>query len=267
MEMILPLLLCACGLSLAMAGAWAIARLPGMSGWTDAIWSLAVGAAGVGLALAQGTGARQGLVAAMVGLWGLRLGWHIARRTAGGGDDPRYAELRREWGARFSARLFGFLQVQALAGWLLALCVMVAARNPAPALAWSDWAGAGLLAMSVVGEGLADAQLRAFRKAGAGQVCESGLWGLSRHPNYFFEWLAWVSYAVIAVGPDAGFGPGWIALIGPALMYWLLVHVSGIPPLEAHMLRSRGDAFRAVQGRVNAFWPFPRRGSVKGSTL
>jgi steroid 5-alpha reductase family enzyme len=104
MELILPCALSLAALSLIMAGAWLVARVPGRSGWIDAIWSLAVGLVGAGAALVplDGTIApRQGLVAAMVALWGLRLGGHIALRTAGHGDDPRYAQLRREWGSAF----------------------------------------------------------------------------------------------------------------------------------------------------------------------
>ena len=247
-----------------MAGAWMITRAPGRSGWVDVIWTLATGAVGMVAALAPvagPAGLRQWLVAALVAVWALRLGGHIAMRTIGGGDDPRYAELRREWGPRWSLRLFQFLQVQALAAFVLVLCVMTAARNPAPAPAWSDWAGTLVLIVAVGGEALADAQLRAFRRdpANRARVCDSGLWGLSRHPNYLCEWLAWVAYAVIAIGPDGRWAPGWLTLAGPLLMYGLLVHVSGIPPLEAHMLRSRGEAFRTVQRRVRAFWPIPRR--------
>jgi steroid 5-alpha reductase family enzyme len=264
MMLILPCVLCACALSAVMAGAWSLALRPGLSGWTDAIWSGAVGMAGAGLALAGGLATpRRGLASVLILLWALRLGWHIARRTIGGGDDPRYAELRREWGERFSARLFLFLQIQALAAWLLALCVMMAARNPVPFPAWSDGLGAALLLLAVAGEGLADRQLAAFRRNPDhhGLVCDTGLWGLSRHPNYFFEWLVWLGWAVMAIGPTGQWAPGWLALLGPVFMYWLLVHVSGIPPLEAHMLRSRGEAFRDVQARVNAFWPFPSRRS------
>ena len=113
--------------------------------------------------------------------------------------------------------------------------------------------------VAVVGETIADRQLSGFRAdpANKGKVCDVGLWGMSRHPNYFFEWLGWLAYAVIAVDPTSAYPWGWLALAGPVLMYWLLVHASGIPPLEAHMLRSRGDAFRAYQARVNAFWPGP----------
>ncbi|MBN9066604.1 MAG: DUF1295 domain-containing protein, partial [Rhizobiales bacterium] len=75
---------------------------------------------------------------------------------------------------------------------------------------------------------------------------------------YFFEWLGWLAYVIIAIDFTDAYPWGWLALTGPLLMYWLLVHVSGIPPLEAHMLRSRGTAFRDYQHRVNAFWPGPQ---------
>ncbi len=85
-----------------------------------------------------------------------------------------------------------------------------------------------------------------------------GLWGLTRHPNYFFEWLGWIAYPFIAIGlPPNPLGA--VALAGPIEMYWLLVHVSGVPLLEAHMARSRGAPFADYQARVNMFFPGPRR--------
>ena len=256
----------AAGLSLTMIGAWAIAIRTGRSGWIDAIWSFAIGVAGIVAALAPlGAGepqtARQIIVALLAAIWSLRLGLHIVARTAGGGDDPRYARLREEWGAAYRRRLLLFLQIQAAAAFLLALSILVAAHNPAPGIGLTDWLGVLLLVVAIAGEGIADRQLARFRAAAVDKdsVCDIGLWGLSRHPNYFFQWLGWLAYAVIAIDPTGGYAWGWIALSGPALMYWLLVHASGIPPLEAHMLRSRGDAFRAYQARVNAFWPGPAR--------
>ena len=252
----------ALALSAIMAFAWVVAGRTGQSGWVDAIWSFAVGGAGVAAALTPvGDGGaptvRQGIVASLAAIWALRLGLHIARRTIGGADDPRYAQLRREWGAAFRRKLFWFLQVQAVAAFLLVLSILVAARNPASGLRLGDWLGILVLITSVAGEAAADRQLTRFRAnpANKGRVCDVGLWALSRHPNYFFEWLGWLAYPAIAIDPTGTYGFGWIALIGPAFMYWLLVHVSGLPPLEAHMLRSRGDAFRAYQARVNGFWP------------
>ena len=111
---------------------------------------------------------------------------------------------------------------------------------------------------AIAGEATSDAQMRAFKAdpRNKGKVCDTGLWSLSRHPNYFFEWLAWLAY--IPIGVSLAYPWGWLAVAGPLLMYWLLVHASGIPPLEAHMLRSRGKAFRDYQQRVNAFWPGPQ---------
>jgi steroid 5-alpha reductase family enzyme len=249
-----------------MALAWLVALRTGQSGWIDAIWSFAVGAAGVAAALLPVEGSqafpeRQYLVAGLAAAWSLRLGLHIVARTLRGGDDPRYAQLRREWGEDFPRRLFSFLQIQASAALLLVVAIFAAARNPSPALGFGDFLGLAIMVAAVLGEGLADRQLARFRAdpANRGKVCDVGLWGYSRHPNYFFEWLSWLAYVAIAVDFGGGYPWGYAAIAAPLFMYWLLVHVSGIPPLEAHMLRSRPEAFRDYQARVNAFWPGPRR--------
>lgn len=259
----------AIGLSLAMGLAFLLARATGNSGWVDTIWSYATGIAGAAAALLPMGSAdfhvRQALAAVLVAVWAARLGSHILVRTLAGHDDPRYVQLRKEWGDRADILMFGFLQIQAVCALLLALAVMAAARNPAPGWQFTDTLGLLLVAAAVIGEGVADRQLAAFRAnpANRGKVCDAGLWGVSRHPNYFFEWLGWVAYPVIALGSGSlSYGFGWVALLAPALMYWLLVYASGIPPTEAHMLRSRGDAFRAYQARVNAFWPGPQRASA-----
>jgi len=252
-------------LLLAMSGAWALQRATRNAGWVDAVWSGATGLGGAVACLAPvpggGMHARQVLVAAMVAAWGGRLAWHIYLRTRGGGpEDVRYATFRREWGADFEKRLFSFLMIQAVAAWVLVLTVLMAARNPAPGLGLADLAGIVLLGAAVAGEGLADAQLQRFRVAGSGGICDNGLWAWSRHPNYFFEFLGWCSYPLIAM---SGGGAGWVlALGGPAMMFWLLRYVSGVPPLEAAMLARRGEAFRAYQARVSVFFPWPpKRGA------
>ena len=260
---IFVLALAAC-LSATMIGAWLIAILTGRSGWIDAIWSFATGAFGAAAAMIPLANSqismRQVLVAILALFWSLRLGLHISIRTARGGDDPRYKQLREEWGGSFKRRLFWFLQIQALAALALALSIMLAAHNPAPGLGIADWTGFAVLIVAIVGETIADRQLSAFRSnpANKGKVCDVGLWGISRHPNYFFEWLGWLAYAIVAIDLTGAYPWGWLAIAGPLLIYWLLVHASGIPPLEAHMLRSRGKAFRDYQRRVNPFWPGPQ---------
>jgi steroid 5-alpha reductase family enzyme len=247
-----------------MSGAWLVAQKTGNSGWIDVSWSFAVGAIASGAALLplhqHWPHWRQLCVAILAACWCLRLGLHIARRTQAAKDDPRYRDLIVQWGPDAPRRMFTFLQSQAAVGSLLALSVALAAQNPNPVLRTQDLIGLAVLVAAIVGESMADRQLRVFkanprhRKA----VCEVGLWSVSRHPNYFFEWLSWLAYPIFAIDL-AGHNPyGWLALAAPICMYWVLVHVSGIPPLEKHMLRSRGAAFETYQKRTRAFFPFPK---------
>jgi steroid 5-alpha reductase family enzyme len=261
---VLVVLAAALALALFMAVAWLVQRRTGQAGWVDTIWSLAVGTVGAGLALAPIEApswpvTRQFLVAALVLVWSLRLGLHIMGRTLKGGEDPRYKALHDDWAEDFPRRLFWFLQIQAAAAFLLAMSIFAAAGNPAVFPNLGDILGVLILVIAIVGEAVADHQLERFRADpdNSGRVCGIGLWSVSRHPNYFFEWLGWVAYPLIAIGlpPTSAFGI--IALVGPLIMYWLLVHVSGVPPLEAHMVRSRGEEFRLYQKRVNAFIPWP----------
>lgn len=255
-------------LAIAMAGAWALQRALGDAGWADVVWTFATGAAGVAYALTPASGWSPGprawLVAALIAGWSLRLGLHLMGRTAiADREDARYAELRRSWGRAFEWRLFSFLEVQALASALLTLAMLAAARNPAAFPSWCDLMGVALLLLAVIGEGVADAQLARYKALDlrGGGICDVGLWGWSRHPNYFFEWLGWLGYAVIAVGPTGAWPLGWIALIGPAFMYVLLRYVSGVPPTEAAMAKSRGSLFAAYQADVSPFFPLPPRTS------
>jgi steroid 5-alpha reductase family enzyme len=258
------------GLCVAMGGGWLLARQIRNGGAADVVWSFATGAAGVAYALTPTKGFTPGprawLVAILVAGWSLRLGLHLWRRTAAAAhEDARYAQFRREWGVSFEPRLFIFLQIQALASALLTLAMLAAARNPAPFPAWSDVAGMALLAAAVVGEGAADAQLEAYKAdpKHRGGICDVGLWAWSRHPNYFFEWLGWLAYAVIAIGPAGAWPLSWLALVGPAFMFVLLLFVSGVPPTEASMARSRGAALADYQARVSPFVPWPPRAAPR----
>jgi steroid 5-alpha reductase family enzyme len=255
-------------LSILMSGAWLVWRETRNSGWVDTVWTFGLGAIACIGALLPGiaSGAftsRQLLVAALIFIWSLRLGLHIAQRTAGITDDPRYAELLRGWGKDAVRRMFWLMQKQAWVSVPLALSMLLAAWNPVPELRAQDYLAVFILLVGIGGEALADAQLRHFRSNPKykGRICASGLWSWSRHPNYFFEWFCWLAYPLLAIDLAGNYPWGWAALFGPVCMYWLLVHISGIPPLEEHMLKKRGAKFRAYQARTNAFFPAPPRTS------
>jgi steroid 5-alpha reductase family enzyme len=253
------LVFAAIGLSLAMTGAWAIQRQTGNSGWIDTIWSFAVGVGGMASSIwADGAFERRILAFVIIALWALRLGSHIGSRSTGAKEDPRYAKLVEEWGAAASSKLFWFLQIQAVAALVLVTAAYLAASNQTTFPRAMDVIALFLAIIALAGEALSDQQLARFRKTPEAKtgVCESGLWRYSRHPNYFFEWLFWCVWPLLAMTTS---GWSWLSLLAPVMMYWLLVHVSGIPPLEDHMLRSRGEKFKSLQARVNAFFPGPRK--------
>ena len=175
------------------------------------------------------------MVAALAVAWSLRLGLHIVARTLKGGDDPRYRKLIEEWAAATPARLFQFLQAQALVGAVLARAVALAAKTPSAQPRVQDVAGVALFAATLIGKAVADSQVARFKAdpASRGAICDFGLWSRSRHPNYFFEWLAWVAYPLIAIDFTGAYDLRWAAVLAPALMYWTLRYVSGVPPLKS----------------------------------
>ncbi len=244
----------------AMSLAWLAQYRTGNCGWVDVAWSFGTGLAGITLALAPLDGHtpdwRQWAVAALIAAWSLRLGLHIAARAAQGIDDPRYAALRVEWAAAFQWRLAVFLLIQASVALGLAASMALAARNPQGG-GPLDILGIAVLIIGITGEGAADRTLRRFKAnpANRGRICDIGLWAWSRHPNYFFEWFGWLAYPLLAI--SSGWPWGWLALSGPALMFWALRHASGVPPLEAHMAGRYGPAWAAYTARVSIFFPRP----------
>ena len=195
----------AVSLSILMSIAWMVQQRTGNSGWVDTIWTFSLGLVGAGSALwpiaDAAPNTRQCLVAALVAIWSVRLGSHIAVRTTGITDDPRYASFAKEWGVNSARKMFFFLQNQGFGSIPLVFAIFVASRFPDPALRLQDWLGAVILFAGIAGEALADKQLKTFRTdpANKGKVCDIGLWRWSRHPNYFFEWFGWLAYPMIAV--------------------------------------------------------------------
>lgn len=256
-DLLLRLAVAAAVLVGGMTFAFIVRLVTGRSGWIDVLWCLSVGAAGEAALWAANNAIseRALLASALLAAWSLRLVAHIGRRSHGASDDPRYANLVAEWGRSWRSKLFGFLMAQAAAGWVLALAVVTAATNAAPFPSPLDGAGLAIAAIALFGEATADRQLAQWRRtAPRNAICDVGLWRRSRHPNYFFEWLFWCSWPLLAatIGQPL---TALLALTAPLLMGHLLVNVSGAPPLEAHMARTRGQAWFDYCARTPRFWP------------
>lgn len=253
----LLLLLGWAAMALVMTVLWLVQRRRGDAGIVDVAWGLGVGMLAVIFAAfsPEEDALRRQLVGGLALAWSLRLSTHILVRLFRLREDGRYQALKTRWGPQAQRNLFLFFQVQALWSVLFSVPMLIAARNPVPAMSPFDFAGLAIWVIAVLGETMADRQLSAFRldPANRGKVCRRGLWYYSRHPNYFFEWVHWWTWVLLSVG-----SPTWlVTLFGPTLMIHFLFKVTGIPPTEAQALKSRGDAYRDYQRTTSPFFPWP----------
>ncbi len=199
--------------------------------------------------------ARSLLVNVLVTIWGTRLAWHIARRNLRKSEDSRYAVWRASW-KHFYLR--SYLQIFMLQGFFLYIILF-------PALFIHASTTQNLQAIDVVGtvvwiigfffESVADRQLRDFLRdpANKGTIMDCGLWAYSRHPNYFGEVVQWWGIFLIALTLPHGY----VTVVGPLLLTFLILFVSGIPMLEKKYA-GRSD-FEAYKKRTSVFFPLPRK--------
>jgi len=256
---VILLLLAWFGMALIMVALWLVERKIKDASHVDVAW-----AAGLGLIATfysiNGTGDlnRRILLAVIVSVWSFRLaGYLLFNRVIGKPEDGRYIELRRKWGKLAARKFFVFFQFQAVIDAAFSIPFLVVAFNRHPGLRIFDYIGASIVGIAILGESLADRQLARFRSSSKnhGKTCRQGLWQYSRHPNYFFEWVHWFAYPLLAWG-STYFG---FTLLGPILMWYFLFKITGIPPTEERALKTRVD-YRDYQRTTSMFIPwFPKK--------
>ena len=246
-------------MAVVMAGLWALQLRIRNASIADVGWCAGLIATVLWyVTQAPGDPERKIAVGLMVSVYAGRLGTYILLdRVIAKPEDSRYRRLRERWGERAGLKMFGYFQLQAVAVAAFSLPFLIIIRNPRPPFAFAELGGLLLWIISVSGEATADRQLARFRAKSwnRNRVCQDGLWHYSRHPNYFFEWLHWWSYVLMALG-----APGWpLTLVGPLAMGWALLKVTGIPLAEQQALAGRGEEYRRYQQTTNAFVPwFPK---------
>ena len=259
-----PLMLLLLGTLLVVAvmlGLWLLGIRNHNFSYVDIGWSVNFALlAALYAALAPGDLPRRLVIAAMFAAHGLRLGWHLSKRIIGEPEEGRYQQLRKDWGGagNLNLKFLGFFEFQAVLNAFLTLPLLIASFNRAPEFHPLEIAGIATFIVAIIGESVADAQLAAFKRnpANQGGVCDIGLWRYSRHPNYFFEWLIWIAYALFALASPHG----WIALAMPVLMLHFLINVTGLKATEEQALRTKGERYRVYQSRTSGFIPWiPKR--------
>lgn len=220
----------------------------------DVAWGLlfcCVAVASFAASAGHGDGLRRWLLLAVTVIWGLRLALHMAVRSRGHGEDPRYAKMlegRGELGTILSVYV-----LQGVIAFIVAMPVVVGSLIAAP---MGVLAYAGLLVwfIGIVFEAVGDRQLAAFKAdPDHGPVMDSGLWRFTRHPNYFGDACVWVGIFLVT----AEHWPGALTIVSTALMVYLLAFGSGKRVLERHMADRPG--YRAYMRRTSGFIPLPPR--------
>jgi steroid 5-alpha reductase family enzyme len=253
-------LITAAAILLYMTGWFIAAQVRGRNDIADVAWGLGfILAAGVSLVVAGVYPPRGLLVSALVLVWGIRLAAHIHSRDRGKGEDKRYRKWREEWGKWFVLR--SFLQVFMLQGVLLvmvALPVIFVNQAPPVPLGWFDLLGLAIWLTGFTFETVGDRQLLNFIRdpANKGKLMTSGLWCYTRHPNYFGEVTLWWGIWLMTLALPGG----WLTIIGPITITFLILQVSGIPMLEKHY-EDRAD-FQEYKRRTSAFFPLPPKGGI-----
>lgn len=207
------------------------------------------------LVLTDNADARTVILAAMILVWAVRLGVFLFRRVRSAGKDGRFDKLKHDW-----ARFLMTWTVQGL--WITftaaaALAAMTSGNKQG--LGFVGVVGIIVWAIGFGIEVVSDQQKSSWRAdpANDGRFITVGLWALSRHPNYFGEFLLWVGVAILAVPVLQGWQ--YVTLLSPVFVYLLLSKVSGVPMLEKRADKRWGGQpdYEEYKSRTPVFFPRP----------
>ena len=195
----------------------------------------------------------------LVSIWGLRLSLHIFSRNHAQPEDFRYARWRAEAGsAWWWHSFFKVFLLQGVLIWIIAI-PLIAAQTSIPSpfkCACTDYTGAALWLVGFIFEAGGDRQLAGFKKdpANQGKLLTTGLWSLTRHPNYFGDAAQWWGFWLLAFANGA-----WWTFFSPLIMTYLLMKVSGVALLERTLTKSK-PGYEEYMARTSEFFPwFPNK--------
>jgi len=224
---------------------WSVAPVPIL-----VYWLVAGGPAATG-----GSSARHVVVIALVAVWAVRLTMNWLRRWRGLADeDWRYADYRKLGAGYWPVSFLGFHlfpTVIVFLGCIALLPVFISGSRPSGVL---DLLAVAVTVCAIAIEAAADRQLRRFilTRADPGQILNTGLWALSRHPNYFAEVLFWWGLWLFGLAANPSW---WWTIAGPVAVTGLFLGVS-VPMMDRRLV-ARHPGYAGLIGVRSAFIPLP----------
>jgi steroid 5-alpha reductase family enzyme len=213
-------------------------------------------AAVVDFSLGEGFLWRRVLMLSLVLFWATRLIYILVQRYDPNKEDPRYQNILQSplFMGPIGMKVLALYLIQGLIATLLTLPFALMSDNTLPFFCPIEVLGILIWVVGMIGETVADNQLALFKQdpMNEGKVLDQGLWRYTRHPNYFFEWIIWIGFSLMALSSQYG----WLGLLSPIIMLFLLLKISGIPATEAHSLESKGEAYSEYQRKTSAFFPW-----------
>lgn len=234
---------------------WVVYRLLKNPSVVDASWSMGLMMSGFIYLASMPITPRTAVVAALLALWALRLSGYLwYTRIHQGHVDKRYTELSNHWKINQSLGFFLNFQLQGLLIFMISFVFYWIGNSNHESLTLVDNLAMGIVLLGVMGESVADLQLYRFKQCHQGEVCNTGLWYYSRHPNYFFDWLTWLGFTLFAFQSKEGY----FGLVSLLVLYLIFTKMTG-PLTERGSVQSRGQKYIDYQHQTSMFFPWFKR--------
>lgn len=239
-------------LFLQMSFMWGLYRILKNPSVVDVSWSLGLMVSGLIYLSLMPLDFRTLIIGSLLILWALRLAFYLwYTRIRKGHIDKRYIELSANWKISSSLGFFMNFQLQGLLILIISSVFFLISKSVKTDISMIDILAFCIIAVGILGETVADLQLQRFKIQHKGDVCQMGLWNYSRHPNYFFDWLSWTGFALIAIQSNIGY----LSFISPLMLYVIFTRMTG-PLTERGSIQSRGQKYIVYQKQTSMFFPW-----------
>ncbi|WP_133137615.1 DUF1295 domain-containing protein [Legionella rowbothamii] len=239
-------------LFLQMIFMWGLYRILKNPSVVDVSWSLGLMVSGLIYLYLVPLNFRTQVTGILLIIWAWRLAFYLwYTRIREGHVDRRYTELSSRWKISPSLGFFINYQLQGLLILVISSVFFLISQSGLTHITLIDILAFFIITVGIIGETVADLQLQGFKMRHKGEVCNLGLWNYSRHPNYFFDWLSWIGFALLALQSNIGY----LGLVSPLMLYIIFTRMTG-PLTERGSIESRGQKYIEYQKQTPMFFPW-----------